>query len=84
MLVVVESPFKIAWKQRVAKQNRVVEGDNAHNRVRKKEGLLNEGEWIHKEPALTSKELEQRQRLYIQKDKALKASPNLSVSQTRI
>jgi len=59
-------------------------GVDKRNLYLKKEGLLNEGEWIHKEPALTSKELEQRQRLYIQKDKALKASPNLSVSQTRI
>jgi len=55
-------------------------GVDKRNLYLKKEGLLNEGEWIHKEPALTSKELEQRQRLYIQKDKALKASPNLSVS----
>ena len=33
-------------------------GVDKRNLYLKKEGLLNEGEWIHKEPALTSKELE--------------------------
>ena len=33
---------------------------------------------------MTSKDLEQRQRLFIEKDTALKKSPNLSVSKTRL
>jgi len=54
------------------------------NMYLRKEGLLNEGLWIHQKPALTSKELEQRQRLYMEKDKALKANPNLSVADKRV
>ena len=50
----------------------------------KKEGLLNEGNWIHQDPPLQSKDLEQRRRLFIEKDNALKKSPNLSVSQVRL
>ena len=49
-----------------------------------KEGLLNEEMWIHKEPPLTKGTLELRQRLFIAKDKALKASTNLYVSKTRL
>lgn len=48
-----------------------------------KEGLLNEETWIHKE-ALTKVQMDLRQRLYISKDKALKASSNLYVSTTRL
>ena len=59
-------------------------GEDKRNLSLKKEGLLNEKSWIHQEPALTSKDLEQRQRLFIEKDNALKASPNLSVSKTRL
>ena len=50
----------------------------------KKEGLLNEKEWIHQQPSLSAKELEQRQRLFTEKDKSLKATPNLSVAKTRL
>ena len=48
-----------------------------------KEGLLNEETWIHQE-ALTKVQMELRQRLFISKDKALKASSNLYVSTTRL
>ena len=59
-------------------------GEDKRNLSLKKEGLLNEKAWVHQEPALTSKDLEQRQRLFIEKDTALKKSPNLSVSKTRL
>ena len=59
-------------------------GEDRRNLGLKKEGLLNEAEWIHKEPALTSKDLEQRRSLFIAKDSALKKSPNLSVSRARL
>lgn len=49
-----------------------------------KEGLLNEENWIHKEPKLSKKQQELRQRLYIQKSQALKNSTNLFVSTTRL
>jgi RNA recognition motif-containing protein len=49
-----------------------------------KEGLLNEEAWIHKEPRLTKAQFELRQRLFISKDKALKASTNLFISKTRL
>lgn len=48
-----------------------------------KEGILNEASWIHQE-ALTKAQMDLRQRLYIAKDKALKASSNLYVSKTRL
>lgn len=48
-----------------------------------KEGLLSEENWIHNEP-LPKAALELRQRLYMSKDKALKASSNLYVSKNRI
>jgi len=50
----------------------------------RKEGLLNEKDWIHKEPALIGKDLEQRQRLFTEKDKSLKKSTNLFVSEKRL
>ena len=59
-------------------------GEDRRNLALKKEGLLNEASWIHKEPALTSKDLEQRQKLFIEKDTALKKSPNLAVASTRL
>lgn len=49
-----------------------------------KEGLLHEENWIHKDKQLTKGALELRQRLYISKDKALKASTNLFISHTRL
>ena len=49
-----------------------------------KEGLLNEANWLHQEPALNKAALELRQRLFVTKDKALKASTNLYVSKTRL
>lgn len=49
-----------------------------------KEGLLNEEAWIHQEPKLTKQQFELRQRLFISKDKALKASTNLFISKTRL
>ena len=48
-----------------------------------KEGLLNEESWIHQEK-LTKTQMDLRQRLFISKDKALKASTNLYVSSTRL
>lgn len=59
-------------------------GEDRRNLYLKKEGLLAEKEWVHQQPALTAKDLEQRQALYIAKDKALKNSPNLSVSKVRM
>jgi len=58
--------------------------DDKRNLYLKKEGILNERNWFNQKPALTSKELENRQRLFIEKDKALKHSPNLSVAPLRI
>ena len=49
-----------------------------------KEGLLNEDNWIHKEPKLSKTQFELRQRLWISKDQALKKSTNLYVSKTRL
>jgi len=49
-----------------------------------KEGLLNEDNWINKEPAPSKSQLELRQRLYMSKDKALKGSTNLFISKTRL
>jgi len=59
-------------------------GEDRRNLMLKKEGLLNEKSWIHQEPALQQKDLEQRQRLFTEKDAALKKSPNLSVSRVRL
>ena len=59
-------------------------GEDKRNLSLKKEGLLNETYWVHKEPKLQAKDLEQRQRLFIEKDNALKKSPNLSVSKLRL
>lgn len=59
-------------------------GEDRRNLFLKKEGLLSEKEWIHQQPQLTGKDLEQRQALYIAKDTALKKSPNLSVSKVRL
>ena len=58
-------------------------GMDRRNLYLKKEGLLNETVWIHQDPPLSTKELEQRRRLFIEKDTALKKSPNLSVSELR-
>lgn len=52
-----------------------------------KEGLLCEENWIHQpnsSPAVLKSAMELRQRLYVSKDKALKASTNLYVSKTRL
>jgi len=49
-----------------------------------KEGLLNEESWIHQKPQPTKAAMELRQRLYISKDKALKNSTNLYISETRL
>ena len=59
-------------------------GQDRRNLYLKKEGLLSETSWIHQDPPLQSKDLEQRRRLFIEKDNALKKSPNLSVSQVRL
>ena len=59
-------------------------GQDRRNLALKKEGLLNETSWVHQKPAMTEKELEQRRRLFIEKDNALKKSPNLSVSKMRL
>jgi hypothetical protein len=59
-------------------------GEDRRNLLLKKEGLLNEKSWIHQEPPLQAKDLEQRQRLFTEKDAALKKSPNLSVSRVRL
>ena len=58
-------------------------GMDRRNLYLKKEGLLNETAWIHQEPKLGDKELDQRRKLFIEKDNALKKSPNLSVSELR-
>ena len=49
-----------------------------------KEGLLNEDNWIHQEPKLTKVQFEQRQKLFINKNSALKNSTNLFISKTRL
>lgn len=59
-------------------------GEDRRNLMFKKEGLLNEKSWIHQEPAFETKDVEQRQRLFTEKDAALKKSPNLSVSRVRL
>ena len=59
-------------------------GVDRRNLYLKKEGLLNETNWVHQDPPMQSKDLEQRRNLFIEKDKALKKSPNLSVSQVRL
>ena len=59
-------------------------GQDRRNLYLKKEGLLNETTWIHQEPPLNPKDLEQRRHLFIEKDTALKKSPNLSVSKVRL
>ena len=59
-------------------------GVDRRNLYLKKEGLLNETSWIHQEPAMNDKELEQRRKLFIEKDSALKKSPNLAVSEVRL
>lgn len=59
-------------------------GEDRRHLGLKKEGLLSEKDWIHQQPQLTAKDLEQRQALYIAKDAALKKSPNLSVSPLRL
>lgn len=59
-------------------------GVDRRNLYLKKEGLLNETTWVHQEPPLQTKDLEQRRRLFIEKDNALKKSPNLSVSDVRL
>jgi hypothetical protein len=50
----------------------------------KREGLLNYDDWIHKAPAPTDKEIQARQRLQDEKDKALSKSTNLFISRKRI
>ena len=49
-----------------------------------KEGLLNESNWINQDPVPTKAIMEQREKLYVSKQKALKASTNLFISKTRI
>jgi RNA recognition motif-containing protein len=60
------------------------EEEDKRNLNMAKEGLLMEENWIHKEPALSKKAQELRQRLWISKSKALKESTNLFVSKTRL
>lgn len=54
------------------------------NLAMKREGLLTVEDWIHKNPRLTEKQIQQRQRLQDEKDKALLKSTNLFVSRKRI
>ena len=58
--------------------------EDKRNLASKREGLLNYEEWIHKVPRLTEKEIQMRQRLQDEKDKALAKSTNLFVSKKRI
>ena len=61
--------------------------DDKRNLQMAKEGLLSEENWIHKgskSPAVMKSAMELRQRLYMSKDKALKASTNLYVSKIRL
>ena len=67
-----------------AEEARKKELDDKRNLGMAKEGLLNEENWIHQEPKLTKAQMDLRQRLYISKDKALKASTNLYISETRL
>jgi RNA recognition motif-containing protein len=60
------------------------EAEDKRNLGMAKEGLLNEENWIHKTPAPSKQQMELRQRLFMVKDKALKASTNLFVSKTRL
>lgn len=59
-------------------------GMDRRNLGLKKEGLLNEASWVHQDPAPTAKDLDQRRKLFMEKDNALKKSPNLSVSPMRL
>ena len=67
-----------------AEEVRKKDAEDKRNLGMAKEGLLNEETWIHKEPELTKAQMDLRQRLYISKDKALKASTNLYISTTRL
>lgn len=60
------------------------EREDKRNLNYKKEGLLNEEQWIHKVPRPTEKNIEQRQRLLKEKENALSKNTNLFVSKKRI
>lgn len=60
------------------------EDEDKRNIGMAKEGLLNEHAWVNKAYPLTRAQTDLRQRLYISKQAALKASTNLYVSKTRL
>jgi hypothetical protein len=65
-----------------AEKKRKKDEEDKRNLGMAKEGLLNEDNWFNSPPS--KQQMELRQRLYIAKDKALKASSNLFVSKTRL
>ena len=67
-----------------AEDRRKKEEQDKRNLGMAKEGLLNESNWINQEPIPTKAVMQLRERLYIAKDKALRASTNLFISKTRI
>ncbi len=58
--------------------------EDKRNLANKREGLLNYEDWLHKRPSPTDKQIQQRQRLLDEKEKALSKSTNLFVSKKRI
>lgn len=68
------NPSKTDDKKKVDKRNLAL----------KREGLVNQEEWIHNSPPPAEKAIQQRQRLLDEKEKALAKSTNLFVSRRRI
>ena len=68
------NPSKTDDKKKVDKRNLAL----------KREGLVNQEEWIHNSPPPAEKAIKQRQRLLDEKEKALAKSTNLFVSRRRI
>lgn len=67
-----------------AEEKQKKEDEDKRNVGMAKEGLLNEHAWINQGQPLSKAQSDLRQRLYISKQKALKASTNLYVSKTRL
>lgn len=67
-----------------AEDRKKKEEEDKRNLGMSKEGLLNESNWINQDPVPTKAIMEQREKLYVSKQKALKASTNLFISKTRI
>jgi len=71
-------------EQRKAEDRRKKEEADKRNLGMSKEGLLNETNWINQDPVPSQTIMQLRERLYVAKEKALKASTNLFISKTRI